>query len=170
MRAIDPPKPKKVVVRKPKLSPGDVFRFPLRKGWGFGRVLTESERAFYSCRATTKDVPLEEVVSNEVAFVQGCSDDGFYKKRWRVLGNLPLGPELTRPTYLFHQAVGATTCEVFDIWSPAVSREVPETECEDIEQWGAWSDVHVVERLETVLAGGKWVDAGRAARQRRGAS
>jgi hypothetical protein len=147
------PKPKKVVSRKPRLAPGDFFRLPLGDGYAFGRVLTETERAFYLLKAPGKDVPLDEVASAEVAFVVGCTDDGFSRRRWRVIGNRPLEPRLTKPTWFFHRAVGSPTCDAFDIWHPEVTETRPAAACQDLERWGSWSEVHVVERLRAALEG-----------------
>ncbi len=147
------PKPKRVVNRKPKLVAGDIFRFPLERGYAFGRVLTILERAYYRFTSPRSDVALAEIVKHEVAFVVGCTDDGFYKKRWRVIGNLPLESRLAQPTWFFHQAVGSKTCDVFDIWNRDVIKTMPASECKGIEQWGAWSEVHIAERLIAVLSG-----------------
>jgi len=158
------PTPKKVVSRKPKLEAGDIFRFPLGSGFAFGRVLTDNERAFYLFQAPTKDVALPDVVSKHVAFIVGCTDDGFYNRRWRVVGRLPLEPHLTKPIWFFHQSVGSKTCQVFDVWHPDSDKEMPEAECKDLEQWGAWSEVHIVERLNAALNGTLSVFAARRLR------
>lgn len=152
------PKEKKLVNRKAKLTVGDFFRLPFRdRGFAFGRVLHGTMRAFYLFVSTEKDVALAELQAKEIAFIVGSTDDGFSKRRWKVIGNLPLEARLTQPIFQFHQSVGSATCTVFDVsdeWRGSTRENVPEEECIGMEQWGSASEVHVVERLTAALEGG----------------
>ena len=150
-----PPEPKRLTQRVPKLTPGDVFRLPLPVGgFGYGRVIHGTMRALYLFESKTPDVPIADVVKNDIAFLVGSTDDGLAKRRWRVIGNLPLAPPLTGPLYQFHQAVGSDTCTVFDACNTEPERVVPERECVGLEQWGSASAHHVEERLRAALQGG----------------
>ncbi|MCC6750301.1 MAG: immunity 26/phosphotriesterase HocA family protein [Deltaproteobacteria bacterium] len=155
---------KKLRKAPPKLREGDLFRLPLEEGrYAFGRVLTETERAFYRYTSEQKRPPLDELVASEVLFVVGCTDDGFARRTWFVIGHRPLEARLRQPTYFFHQAVGADHCTVFDIWDRAHETKRPASECRALEQWAAWSAAHCRDRVVAALAGEpcKWIPRGR---------
>ena len=157
--------PKKLVKRPPKLEPGDVFRFRIDADrYGFGRVLTETERAIYKLISPDKRPPIEAVVDSEVLFVVGSTDDGFARRQWHVIGNAPLEEQLRKPIEFFHQSVGDDYCNVFDIWHPdhtPTKRHIDE--CQNLEQWGAWSAHHIVDRLLAEIEGREcgWISRGR---------
>lgn len=156
--------PKKLSKRPPKLREGDVFRLPLGDGrYAFGRVLTETERAFYRFTSSMKRPALDEIVESDVLFVVGSTDDGFASRSWFVIGNRPIEERLRRPTYFFHQAVGDDHCTAFDIWDRARQSRKPAVQCRTYEQWAAWSAVHCRDRVLAALAGEdcKWIPRGR---------
>lgn len=157
--------PKKLVKRPPRLRQGDLFRFRIDdQRYGFGRVLTETERAIYQFTSEEKRPALEEVITSDVLFVVGSTDDGFARRQWHVIGNAPLEEHLTRPIYFFHQAVGDNLCGVYNIWDPehAPTRKHID-ECQDLEQWGAWSSNHIIDRVVAALEGKEcpWIPRGR---------
>lgn len=154
--------PKKLPKRPPKLQQGDVFRLPLDDGrYGFGRVLTDTERAFYRFTSAAKRPPLDDIIASEVLFVVGSTDDGFAKRKWFVIGNRPLEERLRKPIHFSHHAVGDAYCTVYDIWNPGHEERRPVSECDDIERWGAWSSHHCRDRIVDTLAGVecKWMRA-----------
>ena len=150
-----PPKPaKKLVKRPPKLAPGDVFRLPLGDGrYGFGRVLTATDRAFYAFTSTERRPPLGDILGSQLLFVVGSTDDGFARRQWFVIHHRPLEQRLRAPVFFYHQAVGADVCTVFDIWQPGHDESRPVSACTELEPWAAWSAHHCRDRLVASLAG-----------------
>lgn len=148
------PKRKPLPRRAPKRAPGDVFCLPLGDGrYAFGRVLTETERAFYRFTARERRPDLAAVLASDVLFVVGSTDDGFARREWSVIASRPLEDHLKKPTYFFHKPVGNPTCKVFDIFDPIRFEQRPLSECAELEQWGAWSAVHCVDRVLATLEG-----------------
>ncbi len=162
-----PSKPlKRLPKARPPLREGDIFRLPLGDGtYAFGRVLTNTERAFYRFTSNERRPREGEIVDSPVLFVVGSTDDGFAKRSWCVIGNRPLEDRLRAPTYFFHQSVGDDYCTVYDIWNPGHEDRKPATECRalELEQWGAWSAHHCRDRIIAALAGEDcpWIPRGR---------
>lgn len=102
---------------------------------------------------------MKEIVSKEVAFIVGGTQDGFYSKKWKVMTNIPLEDKLKQPVYFFNQAVGETTCDVFNIWDEEYNpKSYSEEKCKKmdwgpmgIEQWASYGSIHVIERLTAKL-------------------
>lgn len=157
----DQPKEKKLVRRKIKTQSGDLFVFKMdNEYFGFGRVLKEYFIAIYLYKSTTNKVPVEEVIQKKVAFVIGTTEDGFYNRKWKIIGNCPLENLFTEPIYFFHQAVMSDECRVFNIWKDHDYKIILESECKNmtwghfgIEQWGSYSNGHIIERLNAKLEG-----------------
>lgn len=155
------PKEKKLVQRKLKTQSGDIFVFKLDDAhFAFGRVLKDGYIAIYQFKSTTNKVPVEEVIQNKVAFVIGTTDDGFYSRKWKIIGNSPLEKLFTEPIYFFHIAVMSENCRVFNVWDDHNYRIIQEAECKKmnwghfgIEQWASYSSGHIIERLNAKLTG-----------------
>ena len=154
------PKEKKLVKRKTITQSGDVFSFKLESSnFAFGRVLKEGFIAIYQFKSPTAKLPVEVVLENKIAFVVGTTEDGFYDRKWKVIGNSPLEKFFTDPIYFFHIPVMSNLCTVFNIWDQSNSRKIIlESECKKmrwghfgIEQWGSYSTPHIVERLNAKL-------------------
>ena len=129
-------KEKKLVRRKPKTQSGDIFVFKMdNEYFGFGRVLKQYYIAIYQYKSTTNKVSIEEVIQNKVAFVIGTTEDGFYTRKWKIIGNSPLENLFTEPIYFFHQAVMSDECKVFNIWKDHNYNTIPESECRNM-TWG----------------------------------
>lgn len=143
---------KKLTRRVPKLKEGDFFLFPIGNSmWGYGRVLDSIHRAFYKFHTKEKTKDLDVIQPNGIAFVVGSTDDEFASRKWKIIGNRPLEERLKQPILFFHQAVGSDECLVFDIWKMHLQRPVHESECIGMEQWGSWSGIHILERLNCVF-------------------
>lgn len=171
----EPPKEKKLVRRIPKLASGDVFRFSLdqpgadgKPVYYYGRVITDHHAAFYSNYSlsnvlmreymaeqqsgNTKSRPrssfeLRDVLEMDVAFIGSCYA-GFYDRKYKVIGNIPLEPRFKKPIRFYHRPVASSKCEVFDVWKPNESILCDISELDpQIEQWCAADHKYVLQRL-----------------------
>ncbi|MEM1001273.1 MAG: Imm26 family immunity protein [Bacteroidota bacterium] len=126
------PKEKKLVKRKIKTNSGDFFAFKTdSENYAFGRVLLEGYIAVYEFKCDINNLSIDEISQKEVAFVIGTTEGGFYNRKWKILGNMPLEPIFTKPIYFFHVPVMSKMCTVFNIWEHWDSnKEIPESECE----------------------------------------
>jgi hypothetical protein len=154
------PKEKKLIKRKINIKSGDVFTFKTdTKNFAFGRVLNESYIAIYLFKSSTNTISIEEIIKNKVAFVIGTTGDGFYTKKWKIIGNEPLENFFTEPIYFFHVPLNSDRCTVFNIWEDwSAHKIIPESQCEKmtwgyfgIEQWSSFSTPHIIERLNAKL-------------------
>jgi hypothetical protein len=162
------PKEKKLVKRRLKTQSGDVFVFKLDDEYfAFGRVLKEYYIAVYQFKSTTNQVPIEEVIQNKVAFVIGCTDDGFYSRKWKIIGNSPLEKLFEEPIWFFHQGMPLHDCRVFNLWQEDDNhlRIIPESECKKmnwghfgIEQWEAYNTKDIIERLTAKLENRPYIE------------
>ncbi len=148
-------------MKKHRPKQGDVFRYIITPGeinngftvYGYGRVLNNTTAAFYSNNAlpprkVSESPNLDSVLVLDVAFVVGCTFDGFDSGLYEVIGNVELERKFKEPIYFYHRSVGEDSCDVFSIWDSGsymkVSIEdVPVT----IERWGSFSHIHVEKRL-----------------------
>jgi hypothetical protein len=155
------PKEKKLVQRRIKTQSGDVFVFKLDdEHYAFGRVLKEDYIAIYQFKSTIYKVPIEDIVQNKIAFVIGTTEDGFYNRKWKIIGNSPLEQFFKEPIYFFHIAVMSDECRIFNIWDDGHYRIIRESECMNmnwgqfgIEQWSCYSSPHIIKRLTAKLEG-----------------
>jgi hypothetical protein len=153
------PKEKKLVKRKLKTQSGDIFVFKIdTEYFAFGRVLKEGYIAIYQFKSISNKVSIEEIIKNKVAFVIGTTDDGFYSRKWKIIGNRPLEELFKEPIYFFHLPVMSNECRVFNIWENHKYRIIKEFECQKmnwghfgIEQWASYSTGHIIERLKAKL-------------------
>lgn len=154
------PKEKKLVKRKTKTNSGDFFTFKIdSENYAFGRILLEGHIAIYEFKSNTNKLSLNEISQNKIAFVIGTTEDGFYNRKWKIIGNKPLESIFTQPIYFFHIPVMSKICTVFNIWENWDSRkELHEDECKKmdwghfgIEQWGSYSTPHIIERLNAKM-------------------
>jgi hypothetical protein len=148
-------------MKKYKPKQGDVFRYLITPGeinngftiFGYGRVLDQSTAAFYSNNALpprkVDETPtLENVLVLDVAFVVGCTYDGFDTGLYEVMENVELETKFKEPIYFYHRAVASNMCNIFDIWDSSIYKEVPIGEVPmSIERWGAYSHIHIEKRL-----------------------
>ena len=169
------PKEKRLVRRVPTLSSGDVFRFSLEKPgadgqpvYYYGRVLTDHHAVFYSNdslrNVRTREYmeerqggnresrprssfELRDVLEMDVAFIGSCYA-GFYARKYRLIGNIPLEPRFKKPIRFYHRPVASSRCEVFDIWKPnePVFCDISELDPQ-IERWCAADHEYVLQRL-----------------------
>ncbi len=150
-------------MKKKKYKPveGDIFKYLITDGavndgftiCGYGRVLNSMTAAFYSNYALPPRkvgfvATVEHVLILDVAFVVGCTFDGFDNGNYDVIGNVPLENKFKKPIQFYHRAFGKTECRIFNIWDSDKEtsmdiRKVPV----HIEHWGAYSHVHVEQRL-----------------------
>ncbi|MDA3876119.1 MAG: hypothetical protein PF483_03410 [Halothiobacillus sp.] len=150
-------------MRKKKYKPveGDIFKYLITDGavnngftiYGYGRVLNSTTAAFYSNYALPPRksgfvATVEHVLILDVAFVVGCTFDGFENGIYEVIGNVPLENKFKNPIQFYHRAVGETLCFIFNIWASAdkLSMDISQVPVQ-IEQWVAYSHVHVEQRL-----------------------
>jgi hypothetical protein len=148
-------------MKKYKPKEGDLFRYLITDAasndgfavYGYGRVLDDTTAAFYSNSAlpfTKRGVTdnLEDILLLDVAFIVGCTFDGFYSGLYEVIASLPLENKFKQPIYFYHRSVAENMCRVFNIWEPGKYgtldiREVPV----HIERWGAHGHIHIEKRL-----------------------
>jgi len=153
------PSQKKLVKRKVLTRSGDVFAFRYDpEFFAFGRVIKDGYIAVYQFKSSTSKLKVEDVIREKVAFLVSTTNDGFYDRKWKIIGNRPLEKIFTDPIYFFHVPVGSVECSVFNIWEDAVSKVIPEADCKKmkwghfgIEQWGSYSTPHLVQRLKAKL-------------------
>ncbi len=140
------PKQKRLIKREPELEPGDVFCFSPpdnRTLVLYGRHLTQFHQLYYDLHAgqeaiknrviqafagsfetgqgepdqVNREFELNDVLNMSPAFVASCMD-GFWRHKFRVLGNVPLEAKLLLPIQLYERAVGEDLCRVYDLWHP----------------------------------------------------
>ena len=139
------PKQKRLIKREPKLEPGDVFCFSPPDNRAlvlYGRHLTQFHQLYYDFQAgheainnrviqafassrtghgepdqVNREFELNDVLNMSPAFVASCMD-GFWRHKFRVLGNVPLEAKLLLPIQLYDRAVGTDVCRVYDLWHP----------------------------------------------------
>ena len=148
-------------MKKHKPIEGDLFRYVITDGeinngitiYGYDRVLNESTAAFYSNHAhPPREVSvlpsIEQILALDVAFVVGCSFDGFDSGLYKTIENIELESKFKQPIYFYHRAVAENICNIFDIWDPTYNKHVDISEMPvQIEQWGAYSHIHIEKRL-----------------------
>ncbi len=148
-------------MKKYKPKQGDVFRYLITPGeinngftiYGYGRVLDKSTAAFYSNNALPPrkvgvSPTLENVLVLDIAFIVGCTYDGFDSGLYEVMENVELEHKFKEPIYFYHRSVGSNICQIFNIWDKNSSKEVAIGEVPvTIERWGAYSHIHVEKRL-----------------------
>lgn len=154
------PKEKKLINKKIKLSQGDVFIFNLEEhSYAYGRILNDKFLAIYLFQTANNKIPIEEIILKEIGFIVRFQEDGFYSRKWKVIGNLPLDDKLQRPVYFFDQGVGSTKCNVTSIWDTEYNPKVyEEKDCKNmdwgpfgIEQGSAYFSKDIIERLTAKL-------------------
>jgi hypothetical protein len=154
-------KEKRLVQRRIKTQPGDVFVFKIDDDhYAFGRVLKPIYIAIYQFKSKSNKLPIEEIIQNKIAFVIGTTEDGFYNRKWKIIGNSPLEQFFTNPIYFFHIAIESDECRVFNIWLDHEYNIIKETECQKmqwgpfgIEQWSPHSSESIIKRLTDKLNG-----------------
>jgi hypothetical protein len=148
-------------MKKYKPKQGDVFRYLITPGesnngftiFGYGRVLNESTAAFYSNNAlpprkVNKEPTIEDVLILDIAFIVGCTFDGFDSGFYELMGNVELESKFTDSIYFYHRSVGSNICNLFSIWDSENYREVAIEEVPvTVERWGSFSHTHVEKRL-----------------------
>lgn len=145
------PKMKRIVRRKTKLKSGDIFKFTAlvryfpdgssEKQFCYGRYITAGIAAFYSTRNIDAEIfqrerkkglkrskfnnepELNDFYKLDIKFIEDCSD-GFYNKKYRVIGNLPLEDKFKKPIYFYHRSISSRLCRVFNIWVKHEYKEV----------------------------------------------
>jgi hypothetical protein len=118
--------------------------------FGYGRILSPLERVI--CKIVTHDKlnDVDEIAKHEIAFIVGSTDDGFYNKKYQLIGNLPLEEELKKPFYFYQWDGFDDTCRVSNIWDyeyPQKFSVEKVADCADIERWSSYSHIHIVRRL-----------------------
>lgn len=167
----EPRKEKKLVKRKTATKSGDVFVFKIdSENYAFGRVLIEGYIAIYEFRSSSSKLPIDDIAGQKVAFIVGTTEDGFYNKKWKVIGNKALESFFLEPIYFFHQPFDSIWCSVFNIWENQdweQHQKLTESECKrkdwgrfGIEQWGSYSSTHIVSRLNAKLEGEPYKEEG----------
>ncbi len=150
-------------MKKKKYIPkeGDIFRFLITSGdenngftiYGYGRVLNTSTAAFYSNTAHPPrkigvTASIEQILALDVAFVVGCTFDGFDNGLYEVIGNVPLENKFKSPIYFYHRSVADDRCSLFNVWDSSNVQTVHISEMPvHIERWGTYSHIHVEKRL-----------------------
>ncbi len=133
--------------RAPSL--GDVIEIPLDEGTGYARILPDPLMAFYDVRATA---PLDcaAVVAHPIAFKIWVMHSAISSGRWRIVGNLPLGPELDVAPWFFKQDA---LSKKLSLYRDGAGRPATLEECQGLERAAVWSAEHVESRLSDHLAG-----------------
>jgi len=93
------------------------------------------------------------------------TEDGFYNRKWKVIGNSPLEELLKEPIYFYHMSFISTECRVFEMWGDHNKETIiKESECEKmnwghfgIEQWASYSTEHIIKRLNARLTGVSYI-------------
>jgi len=148
-------------MKKHKPKQGDVFRYLITPGeandgftiYGYGRVLNKTTAAFYSSHAAPprrKDgtATVEDVLVLDVAFIVGCTFDGFDTGLYEVMANVELEGKFMEPIYFYHRSVNDNTCKVFNIWDGNTYTDISISDLPvTIELWGAYSHIHIEKRL-----------------------
>jgi len=148
-------------MKKHKPIEGDLFRYIITDGkinngltvYGYGRVLNETTAAFYSNDAhpPRKEGVLpsvEQILALDVAFVVGCTFDGFNTGLYELLENIELESKFKQPIYFYNRSVAENKCNISDIWDSTYSKIIDISEMPvQIERWGAYSHIHIEKRL-----------------------
>ena len=147
--------------KKYKPNEGDIFRYLITDAkvnngfaiYGYGRVLNDTTIAFYSNdahppRKVDSTATIEQILALDVAFVAGCTFDGFDSGLYEVLENRELEEKFRKPIYFYHRSFAENRCDVFNIWdrTDCYSVDIKDLPLH-IERWGAYSHIHVEKRL-----------------------
>ncbi len=138
---------------------GDIFKIDLGDGsWAYGRVLKEPLVAIYDLK-TSKEVPLQTIISSPVAFKVWVMNSAITKGIWPVIGNAPLTPDLeVQPPFFKRDPLSGA----LSITYVGGGDEIPASleDCANLENAAVWSAEHIVDRLNDHFAGrpNKWVE------------
>lgn len=148
-------------MKKLKPKSGDLFRFLITHGddndgffvYGYGRVLNNTTVAMYSNNALPprkKGVTpsVNEILNLDVAFVVGCSFDGYESNIYEVIENVELEEKFKEPYFFYHRSVASDTCSIFNIWDSSVTQNVHISEVPvGVERWACYGHSHMELRL-----------------------
>ena len=132
----------------------DVFRVPLGDGThAYGHVLGSTLQGFYAVR-TDKDVAIDSLVNEAVAFrVQGMKDR-IEKGDWPVVGNIEPSDAMNAPIR-FGQEKSPGFFLLYE-WSPSTggdTRRASADEVKGLECDVLWDSTFVLERLKMYFRG-----------------
>lgn len=131
---------------------GDIVQIDLGDGTlAFGRVMEDPIFGFYDLRTPT--IPeISVILAAPIRFKVCVMKNAISSGRWRVLGNKPLGEELTARVKFFNVDIISKATSIYDN-----GYEIPATidECQGLECAAVWDAEHVEDRLRDEFAGKK---------------
>jgi hypothetical protein len=130
----------------------------------YGRVLEEPLVAFYATRTLDGEATpsLAEIAGWPVAFKIWVMNYAVTKGRWKVIGTLPLSPDLQAKPDFFKRDVMSGRLTIHDDNAPPhYERPATLAECEHLECAAVWEPEHVEDRLRDYFAGrsNRWVES-----------
>lgn len=137
--------------KAPELEVGTFVRIPLEDGsFGYGRILSNPDVAFYNYRTMEPSSDLDVIGSKPVLFTQAVRLFGY--DRWANIGKRPLEGEVAKPVVSFMQDLADfRKCTIFD--SAGMEKEVGPEECIGLERAAVWDVHHIEQRLLDTFMG-----------------
>lgn len=133
-------------------KPGDVFEVPLSGDrHGYAQWLPDGTARFFK-KATTRELTVKQVLALPLAFRVIVARPVPGRYGWRKIGRAPIPPQCTEPQRYAKKDIisGALTSYYKGVERPAKAQEL-----RGLETFAVWSQPHIVERLEAVIAGRK---------------
>jgi hypothetical protein len=128
---------------------GNIFQIPLDDGtYGFGRILDNGTVAFYDLRVS-KIPDIEDIIQSDVLFKIWVMEYAFtnraWKKKWKILGNIPLEDELKKDVIFCRQDAISKKCYLY--FKGGIEEKTTCEECAKYEIAAAWDPEHIEDRL-----------------------
>lgn len=149
--------------KRTRRTPGQFVEIDLGGFTAFGRVLREPLFAFYDHRcAAGSSLELPWLASQPVAFRIMVMNHAVTRGRWRVVGSMPLSPDLISLPDFFEQDALTSRLTIYnDDLAPSYERPATRQECETLERAVVWEPEHVEDRLRDHFEGqqNRWVES-----------
>jgi hypothetical protein len=130
----------------------------------FARVLHEPLLAFYDKQYDSlADPTIDEITAFPIAFKICVMNSAITKSRWKVVGTLPLTPDMrVQPMFCKQDIISKKLSIYHEIpeLAPSYERHASIEECIGLETAAVWAPEHVEDRLRDHFLGrpNKWVE------------
>ena len=134
-------------MKKQRRIPGSILEIQLEdKSLSYAQVLKMGV-AFFDLNAKDSLTDLNIIPEKPVLFIIEIYDHIITKGRWKIVGNLPIRPDLINPPLKFIQH--QLNPDKFELYDPISGDSYPATrdECIGLERAAVWEAEHVEERL-----------------------